>query len=114
VNAPQKCNVLALILHAALTGAIQSAQAQSVKASYSTMAPLSEYMISDENSEIVLARSAAPRSISDGAEVMVLGREGYRTAARGTNGFMCWWSAHGAPQPTTRSSGIGNPLSDLF
>jgi len=81
--------VLALILPAALTGAIQSAQAQAGKASYSTMAPLSEYMISDENSEIVLARSAAPPSISGGAEVMVLGREGYRIAAKGTNGFMC-------------------------
>src|SRR5262249_59481374 len=32
--------------------------------------------------------SAAPSSISDGAEVMVLGREGYKTVT-GTNGFLC-------------------------
>jgi hypothetical protein len=42
-----------------------------------------------ESSEIALARSAAPGSISDGAEVMVLGREGYKTAVKGTNGFLC-------------------------
>jgi len=43
----------------------------------------------DEKSEIALARSAAPASISDGAEVMVLGRTGYRTAVKARNGFLC-------------------------
>jgi hypothetical protein len=56
---------------------------------YPSMAPLKQYLISDEQSEIALARSAAPGSISDRAEVMVLGREGYKTAVRGTNGFLC-------------------------
>jgi hypothetical protein len=32
------------------------------------MAPLDEYLIADQNSEIALARSAAPASISDGPE----------------------------------------------
>ena len=53
------------------------------------MAPLDQYLISDEESEIVLARSAAPSSISEGAEVTVLGGEGYKTAVKGTNGFLC-------------------------
>ncbi|MBV8674583.1 MAG: hypothetical protein JOZ33_14215 [Acidobacteriaceae bacterium] len=53
------------------------------------MAPLDQYLSSDEKSEIALARSAAPASISDGAEVMVLGREGYTTAVKGSNGFLC-------------------------
>jgi hypothetical protein len=43
----------------------------------------------DENVEIALARSAAPASISDAAEVMVLGRDGYATAVKGSNGFVC-------------------------
>jgi hypothetical protein len=43
----------------------------------------------DRNSEIALARSAAPESISRDAEVMVLGRHGYETAIKGTNGFVC-------------------------
>jgi hypothetical protein len=35
------------------------------------MAPVDAYLIADRDSEIALARSAAPASISDGAEVMV-------------------------------------------
>ena len=53
------------------------------------MAPLDQYLMPDVNSEIALARSAAPASISDGAEVMVLGPKGYTTAVNGTNGFLC-------------------------
>ena len=47
------------------------------------MAPLAQYLEPDENQEIALARSAAPESISDGAEVMVLGREGYTNRGEG-------------------------------
>src|SRR5580700_4955788 len=65
------------------------ARAQAAKAPYPAMAPLDQYLISDEKSEIALARSAAPASIADAAEVMVLGRDGYKTAVTGTNGFMC-------------------------
>jgi len=65
------------------------AVAQAGKTAYPAMAPLEQYLIPDEQSEVALARSAAPGSISDGAEVMVLGREGYKTAVKGTNGFLC-------------------------
>jgi len=64
-------------------------RAQVEKASYPSMAPLDQYLIPDENAEILLARSAAPASISDRAEVMVLRRDGYATAAKGSNGFVC-------------------------
>jgi hypothetical protein len=63
--------------------------AQAKKAAYPAMAPLDRYLIADQNAEIALARSAAPASISGAAEVMVLGRDGYNTAAKGTNGFVC-------------------------
>jgi hypothetical protein len=53
------------------------------------MAPLDQYLIPDEKAEIALARSAAPASISDAAEVMVLRRDGYATAVKGSNGFVC-------------------------
>ena len=65
------------------------ARAQSGNAAYPAMAPLDQYMIPDQKSEIALARSAAPASISDGAEVMVLERDGYVTAVKGTNSFLC-------------------------
>src|ERR1700744_1683449 len=80
-----KFTVLAFALHISLAGA----GAQVAKDVYPTMAPLDQYLISDEKTEIALARSAAPSSISDGAEVMVLGREGFTTAVKGTNGFLC-------------------------
>lgn len=55
---------------------------------YPTMAPLNQYLMPG-NAEIVLARSAAPASISANATVLVLARDGYTTAVRGTNGFTC-------------------------
>jgi len=56
--------------------------------SYPSMAPLDQYLM-PADAEIALARSAAPKSVSDDADVMVLGREGYTIAAKGTNGFLC-------------------------
>ncbi len=53
------------------------------------MAPLEQYLIPDRDREIALARSAAPPAISGEATVLVLTRQGYETAARGTNGFVC-------------------------
>ena len=53
------------------------------------MAPLGQYLITDRNAEIALARSAAPDSISRDAEVLVLGQHGYETAVKGKNGFVC-------------------------
>jgi len=84
-----KIVVLAFALQMLAPGAGHQAVAQAGKAAYPAMAPLDQYLSSDEKSEIALARSAAPASISDGAEVMVLGREGYKTAVKGTNGFLC-------------------------
>jgi hypothetical protein len=63
--------------------------AQNANTLYSNMAPVDQYMMEDRNSEIALARSAAPESISRDAEVMVLGRHGYETAIKGKNGFVC-------------------------
>jgi len=84
------------LMNAALTMAIGvflsctiGSRAQAGKDAYPAMAPLDQYLIADENAEIALARSAAPASISDDAEVMVLGRDGYKVAVKGTNGFRC-------------------------
>lgn len=83
-----KVIALAFALQLVTSGAVPTV-AQAGTAGYPAMASLDQYLISDEQSEIALARSAAPSSISDGAEVMVLGREGYKTAVKGTNGFLC-------------------------
>ncbi len=75
---------LALMLGTAL-----HVKAQDNKAHYPKMAPLDQYLMEDRSSEIALARSAAPESISRDAEVLVLGRHGYETAIQGKNGFVC-------------------------
>ena len=72
-----------------LSSLLACAQAQVQKTPYPVMAPLDQYLIADENAEIALARSAAPASISNTAEVMVLRRDGYATAVKGSNGFVC-------------------------
>ena len=81
---------------AVMLAAAWQAQAQDAKAPYPSMAPLDQYLM-ERKAEITLARSAAPESISQDAEVMVLGRHGYETAVKGKNGFVCvvWrsWTA---------------------
>jgi hypothetical protein len=77
---------LALVV---MQGAAWYATAQDVKTPYPSMAPVEQYLMEDRSSEIALARSAAPQSISHDAEVLVLGRHGYETAIQGKNGFVC-------------------------
>lgn len=80
---------LVLLIQVLSPGAVSLAQTRKEKTSYQVMAPLNQYLIGDKNTEIAIARSAAPASISDKAEVMVLGRTGYTIAVKGTNGFVC-------------------------
>jgi hypothetical protein len=81
--------VLAILVQIAVPGAICQVNAQTEKTAYPTMAPLDQYLIAEEGAEIALAQSAAPKSVSDSAEVLVLGRDGYKTAVKGGNGFVC-------------------------
>ena len=59
-------------------------------ADYPQMAPLAQYFSVDRASEVALARSAAPRSVATQATVLTLGKQGYETAAKGSNGFVCF------------------------
>ena len=72
-----------------LLGATWQAIGQEAKTPYPNMAPIDQYLMENRDSEIALARSAAPASISGDAEVKVLGRHGYETAVQGKNGFVC-------------------------
>ena len=71
-----------------LLGMAWQAIAQNAQTPYPNMAPVEQYLM-ERSSEIALARSAAPESISRDADVMVLGRHGYETAVQGKNGFVC-------------------------
>jgi hypothetical protein len=78
-------------------------EARDTRAAYVRIAPIDQYLMTDRNAEIAMARSAAPESISRDAEVRVLGRNGYETAVKGKNGFVCiversWMSAYDDPE----------------
>jgi hypothetical protein len=65
------------------------ARAQDSGPLYEHMAPIDQYLMTDQNTEIAFARTAAPESISRSAEVLVFGRHGYETAVKGKNGWVC-------------------------
>jgi len=98
-----QCFALLVVLGTAYLGTsnqavAQAAAAPSTTTPYAKMAPVDQYLMTDQAAEIALARSAAPDSISRNAEVQVLGRQGFETAVKGTNGFVCivgrsWTSA---------------------
>lgn len=74
---------------------------QTAKTPYPAMAPLVEYLM-PRDAEISLARSAAPRTIADDSQVLVLTENGFQTAVQGTNGFVCmvarsWPAAYDDP-----------------
>lgn len=83
----QKTSLAALF---AMTAMLVHSAAQADTPSYPAMAPLAQYMSAHDADEIALARSAAPGSISAQAEVLVLGKHGYKVAVRGGNGFVCF------------------------
>ena len=97
----------------AMFAAACQAKAQDSKAPYPSMAPLDQYLMADRNAEIALARSAAPESISQDAEIMVLGQHGYETAVKGKNGFVCmvWrsWTA-GTDDPDFWNPKLRGPI----
>jgi hypothetical protein len=77
--------------------------AQTQNPKFLNMAPLDQYLITDRNAEIALAKSAAPESIARDAGVLVLGRNGYEASAAGRNGFTClvqrsWAATTGDPE----------------
>jgi hypothetical protein len=93
-------SIMALVLVISIGFLVPKAAAQSDK--YSKMAPVDQYLM-ERNAEILLARSAAPDSISSDATILVLGRQGYETAVRGKNGFVCmversWMAAFDSPE----------------
>jgi hypothetical protein len=108
-----KSFVLLVVLGAAYQTMGYQAMAQDAATAYPKMAPIEQYLM-DRSAEIALARSAAPESISQDAEVLVLGRHGFETAVKGKNGFVCiverGWTA--APDPDFWNPKVRVPICD--
>lgn len=62
--------------------------AQNSKVGHLRMAPISRYLM-PRDEEISLARSAAPKAISEDADILVFTSSGYHRAVTGRNGFVC-------------------------
>ena len=93
-------------------GTAYQAVAQGATTPYANMAPIEQYLMTDQGAEIALARSAAPESVSRDAKVLVLGRHGFETAVKGKNGFVCiversWTSA---PDPEFWNPKVRTPI----
>src|SRR5882757_9983496 len=93
-------------------GTAYQAMAQDAKTAYPHMAAIDEYLMTDQAAEIALARSAAPKSISGDAGILVLKSNGFETAVKGKNGFVCiversWTSA---PDSEIRNPKIRTPI----
>lgn len=69
-------------LAATVLSTASSAQAQ-------TSPDLAPFLMADRAAEVALARSAAPKSVSDSATILVLTRAGLTESIHGTNGFTC-------------------------
>jgi hypothetical protein len=78
---------LAMVVSAVAGG--QTAAGDGDATAFERLQPIEQYLMPDRAAEVALARSAAPDSVAAGAEVMVLARNGYQVAAKGTNGFVC-------------------------
>ncbi len=63
--------------------------AQTVRTAYPSTAPLPQYLM-PRDAEISLARSAAPKSISDDATILLLTKNGYQRAVRAQTALSAW------------------------
>lgn len=111
--------VLVVLLGLAWRIQAQDSNSQNASSPYPSMAPLDQYLMPDRAAEIALARTAAPKSVSADATVMVLDRHGYKPAVQGKNGFVCiveraWTSPFDDPgfwNPKNRSPICYNPAA---
>ena len=111
--------VLLVLVLSSVSGTSRQTWAQDAKTQYPHMAPLDRYLAADRNTEIALARSAAPTSISGDATILVFEKDGYQTAAKGKNGFTClveraWMSPFDSPEfwnPKMRGPICYNPAA---
>lgn len=86
MNFMRNAGILAAILAIAVaTRAPSRADARP----YANMAPLSQYVTANRQTEIDLARTAGPPALSRDATILTLASHGYVVAAKGTNGFTC-------------------------
>jgi hypothetical protein len=102
-----------------LLSAVTPVSAGGAKGPYPVPASFERFRFASPSEEIAMARSAAPASISNDAEILTLGSQGYETAVKGKNGFVClvqrsWGDPFDDPEfwnPRVRTSLCLNPAA---
>lgn len=103
------------------------ASADDAPPKYPARPPIAQYMEPDQATEIALARSAAPKAVADNATILVLGKDGYETVVKGTNGFTCYlgrswekdfddpefWNPHGRTPQCYNAAAASSILPDI-
>ena len=120
-----KSNLLIVALFLAVAG---PAWADTAPPLYPAMAPIERYLSASPAVEIAMAKTAAPKSVSDNATVMVLTKTGYETAVKGSNGFVCYvgrswekdfndpefWNPHGRTPQCWNAAAASSTLPEIF
>ncbi len=113
-----KSFALFVVLGTAYQAMAQDAKTPSTNTRYAKMAPVEQYLMADRAPEIALAPNSGPEANSRSYEGPGLGRHGYETAVKGTNGFVCivgrgWTSAADADywDPKVRVPMCVNPAA---
>jgi hypothetical protein len=81
--------VMSLSLAVVEVAQAEPAHVEAPRDPYPKMAPLEQYSSASQEEEIALARSSAPPSVANDADVLTLGARGYDLAVKGKNGFVC-------------------------
>ncbi len=106
-------------LPTALVVLLAACQGMVASGTYPGIASIEQYLIADSAAEIAMARSAAPEAVTRDATVLILGKDGYRTAVSGKSGFTClversWMSPFDSPEfwnPKIRGPICYNPTA---
>ena len=94
-----KSFALLVVLGTACCGTANLAMAQDAVTPYPKMAPIDQYLMTDQSAEIALARSAAPESTSRDAKSWFLDGMVSKRRSKGRTVSRVSWDGDGLPRP---------------
>lgn len=91
-----------ILAAASIAFSVPSVGAAATRMSPGTLQRLAPYFPQSTESEVALARTAAPATVSSKANIFVFGPSGYRLTSKGSNGFACLVERSWAKDPGDR------------
>lgn len=93
---------VAILAAASIAASMPAVGAAANRTSPGTLQRLAPYLPQSTQSEVALARTAAPATVSSKASIFVFGPSGYRLELKGSNGFACLVERSWAKDPGDR------------